>query len=61
MSLLVLADPTYALALAIARDELPTKRLVDYGRIYDLNLVVSRGLGLKNLRVERQGVRTVSD
>ncbi len=30
MSLLVLADPTYALALAIARDELPTKRLVDY-------------------------------
>ena len=30
MSLLVLADPTYALALAMARDELPTKRLVDY-------------------------------
>jgi hypothetical protein len=32
MSLLVLADPTYALALALAmaRDELPTKRLVDY-------------------------------
>jgi hypothetical protein len=30
MSLHVLADPTYALALAIERDELPTKRLVDY-------------------------------
>jgi hypothetical protein len=30
MSLLVLADPTYALALTFENDQLPTKRLVDY-------------------------------
>lgn len=53
MSLPVLADPTYApaLALAIARDELPTKWLVDYMDNNDMNLVVSRLVGMQNLRV----------
>ena len=61
MSLHVLADPTYALALAMASAELTTKRLVDYRNNIRCQFGLSREIGIQNLRVERQGVRTVRD